>query len=178
MFYYAGLVLVIFWLFHILIIFWGTVFPFHAKNFEMKGYFRYIHIIMAVTGISLPWASVGAIIGTGKLTVPQVPPFVCLSMNSDANIYLFLLPLSIMTATGISLITIILSVIIIKVRNSRLQPIVTESVLRSNSLSFCCISVLTVLHANQIKVGSRCVNICMPRKVVCVCSLGLHRTVY
>ena len=135
MVYYTLLVIAAFLICHIVIIFWGIVFPFHAKSFERRGYFRYIHIIMVVIAITLPWASLGTFFGTGGMTIAQFPPFLCAAKNSDANFYALILPECIINATGISLITIILSIIITKGRNSKLRSKVSVSVLRYNSCS-------------------------------------------
>ena len=97
------------------------MFPFHARHYETKGYFRYIHIAMIIAAIILPWESMGAILGTGGLTVPRFPPVACFAMEADATFYSFVLPISIICALGVSLITIILWVLI-KVGTVKTQP--------------------------------------------------------
>ena len=115
-FYYAALVLDMFWIFHIVILFWRIVFPLHARHFETRRYFQYIHCVMIIAAIVLPWGSLGTILGTGGLTIPRFPPIVCFAKEPDATFYSFILLISIINATGVSLIAIILWVLITKVR--------------------------------------------------------------
>ena len=117
MFYYAVLVLDLFWIFHIAILFGKIVFPFHAKRLEARGFFPYIHLNMIIAALVLPWQSLGSSLGKGGLTIPQFPPVVCLARNTDVTFYSFILPISIINATGVSLITIIFWTIIKVVRD-------------------------------------------------------------
>ena len=97
------------------------MFPFHAMHFETRGYFRYIHIAMIIAAIVLPLESVGAILGTGGLTIPRFPPASCFAVETDATFYSYVLPVSIIQSIGVSLITIILWVLI-KVGTLKTQP--------------------------------------------------------
>ena len=104
-----------FWLFHIVILFWGIMFPFHAKTWENRGYFRYVHIVMLIAAIVLPLESVGVILGTGGLTISRFPTISCFAREPNASYFAFVLPESIMGAAGVSLIVIILWVVITRV---------------------------------------------------------------
>ena len=117
-----------FWIFHIVIVFWRIVFPFHARTYETRGYFRYIHIVMVIAAIVLPLGSVGVILGTGGLTMSRFPPLTCYAREPNASYFAFVLPVSIISATGLSLLIIILWVIITKVGNMKSQSEVSESV--------------------------------------------------
>ena len=121
MFQYAGLVYHMFWIFHIVILFWRIVFPFHARSYETRGYFRYIHIGMVVAAIVLPLESVSVFLGTGGLTIPRFPPVACFAREPDASYFAFVLPISIISATGVSLLIIILWTLITKVGNMKTQ---------------------------------------------------------
>ena len=80
-----------------MILFWGIVFPFHARNYENRGYFRYVHIAMVIAAIVLPLESVGVILGTGGLTIPRFPPLLCFAREVDADYYTFVIPVSIIS---------------------------------------------------------------------------------
>ena len=110
-----------FWIFHIAILFWRIVFPFHARSYENRGYFRYIHIVMFIAAIVLPLESVGVILGTGGLSTPRFPPTLCVARETDATYYAFVLPICFTCATGVSLLVIILWVVITKVGNLKTQ---------------------------------------------------------
>ena len=100
-----------------MILFWGIVFPFHARNFEIRGYFRYIHIAMVLAAVVVPLESVGVILGTGGLTIPRFPAVACFARKTDASYFAFVLPLSIASAIGVPLIVVILWSLITKVGN-------------------------------------------------------------
>ena len=127
-FYCIGLVILMFWINHIIILFWRIKFPFHAKHYESKGYFRYIHAIMIFTVVILPLECLGAILGSGGLTIPRFPPVTCFAKETDATFYAFILPTSVVMATGISLIAIILWVLVTRVGTIRRQQKVSENV--------------------------------------------------
>ena len=116
-----------FWFFHIVILFWRIVFPFHARTYETRGYFRYVHIVMVIAAIVLPLESVGVLLGTGGLTIPRFPPVACFARETDASYFAFVLPISIFSAIGVPLIIIILWTLITKVGNFKAQSEVSES---------------------------------------------------
>ena len=66
----------------------------------------------------LPLASLGAIFGTGGMTIPRFPPIVCLGADTDASFYSSVLPISIISTIGITLIIIMLRILIIEVGTS------------------------------------------------------------
>ena len=124
---YTGLVYHMFWIFHIVILFWRIVFPFHARTYETRGYFRYVHIVMVIAAIVLPLESVGVLLGTGGLIIPRFPPISCYARETDASFFAFVLPITFISATGVSLLVIILWVISTKVGNMKAQSEVSES---------------------------------------------------
>ena len=100
------------------------MFPFHAKKYETRGYFRYIHIAMVIAAIVLPLESVGVILGTGGLTITRFPPVACFARETDASYFAYVLPVSIISAIGVSLLVIILWA---RVGNSKTHSKVSES---------------------------------------------------
>ena len=113
------------------------MFPFHARTYETRGYFPYIHIGMVIAAIVLPLESVGVtvLLGTGGLTIPRFPPVLCFARETDATFFSLILPVSIINAIGVSLITIILWVVITKVGSMKIQSEVSEGVELENCLS-------------------------------------------
>ena len=103
---------VLLWFFHIVAVFWGTKFPFHAKSFQRKGYFKYVHAAMLITSIALPFVPVAVVQGTGKSTLSQIPAFLCTARSPEAFFYSFVLPASIILAAGMSLVVLIFQVIV------------------------------------------------------------------
>ena len=111
-FHYATLQESVLWPFHIVIVFWGAKFPFHAKSLQRKGYFRYIHVIAVMTALVLPLMTSAAILSTGGSVIASFPPFGCAAKNGKATFYTNVLPASIIHAFGISLLVLIFQVVI------------------------------------------------------------------
>ena len=135
-FHYVALVYAMFWIFHVAVLFGKIVFPFHARRFQTRGYFRYIHIAMVIAAIVLPLESVGVILGTGGLTIPRFPPVACFARETDASYFAFVLPISIVGAIGVPLIVIILWTLITKLRKLKTEYEVSE--IACTQLDNCC----------------------------------------
>ena len=111
-FHYTSMQQSLLWFFHIVAVFWGTKFPFHAKSFQRKGHFKYVHAAMLITSIVLPFVPVAVVQGTGGSTLAQIPAFLCSARSPEAFFYSFILPVSIIVATGLSLVVLIFQVIV------------------------------------------------------------------
>ena len=69
---------------------------------------------MVIAAVVLPVGSLGGILGSGGVTIPRSPTVICFARDSDAVYYSFILVISIIIGTGVSLIAIILRVIAIE----------------------------------------------------------------
>ena len=98
------------WLFHTTSIFWKVWFPVHARQFEISGYTKYIHIATIVIALTFSTIPVGAAFGTGGYVINTLIPGLrnCVARNSDAYFYSFILPICIIIAIGITLILLTL----------------------------------------------------------------------
>ena len=101
---------------HIVSLFWGIQFPFHAKSFKTAHRLKYIHIPMVIVGLVLPTLP-GIVASTaGDPTVRGFritifSPIRCGSLQKDIVIYSLVLPVNLIVVTGISLLIIIFWVI-------------------------------------------------------------------
>ena len=102
---------------HIVSLFWGIQFPFHAKSFKTAHRLKYIHIPMVIVGLVLPTLP-GIVASTaGDPTVrgfriTTFPPnYLCGSLQKDIIIYSLVLPINLILVTEISLLIIIFWVI-------------------------------------------------------------------
>ena len=111
-FHYCTLQQTLFWFFHIVAVFWGTKFPFHAKAYQRKGYFKYVHAGMLLISIGLPFIPVAVLHGTGGSSFSQFPNYLCTARSADAFFYSFILPASIILGAGMSLVVLIFQVIV------------------------------------------------------------------
>ena len=109
------------WFFHIVAVFWGTKFPFHAKSFQRKGYFKYVHAAMLVISILLPFAPVTAVYATGGSTFAQFPAFLCSARSPATFFYSFILPTCILIAIGMTLVVLIFQVLLHVTQNPPLR---------------------------------------------------------
>ena len=126
-YYYTLLQTSIWWLCHMIIIFWNIRFPFHAnKNLRTKP----IHVAMVLLALLLPTIPVIASFSTGGFVINGNPPTLCVSRSSDAAYYSLVLPISIIMATGVSLLVMVI-IIVIKV-----QPFIPIPCLMQLLLSF------------------------------------------
>ena len=124
-FYYCLFQLAIFWLCHILTLFWGLKFPFRARAFQQTHRMKYIHIACVLTGLLAPLVPVVATIAQfshGKSTseavrgglgfgIVRFPPILCAGRDSDTTFYSLILPLSIMLMVGITFVVFIFWII-------------------------------------------------------------------
>ena len=60
----------------------------------------------------LPWTTVGIALGTDGYVISRFPTILCFARNVNVTFYAFVLPLSIILATGMTLIVIIFWVLI------------------------------------------------------------------
>ena len=81
------------------------------KTFKNKRHFQYVHLIMLGVPIVLPCIPLAAVLATGGWRLASFPPFQCFARNNNVIYYTFILPASIMMATGITLIILILHVL-------------------------------------------------------------------
>ena len=76
-------------------------------QFEARGYFRYVHVMMVIVAVILPLENLATILLSGGVTIARFPPVICFARNSDMTYYSFVMVISIVMATGVSMIAII-----------------------------------------------------------------------
>ena len=124
---------ILMWFFHIIAVFWTIKFPFHAKSFETKGYTRYVHYGMLALTFILPFITIIVIAGTGGCRASRIPAIICLARKPDVTFYAFVLPLSILTAAGMSLIVVMFWILyhitrdLADIKNKKQEPKLVSS---------------------------------------------------
>ena len=108
-YYYTILQLSIWWICHVTTLFWKIKFPFHAKQFQNK---KSIHVLVVLLAVVLPTIPIIVSFRTGGFVISNHPPLVCVSRSSDAAYYTLALPISIIIATGTSLLFLVLVTVI------------------------------------------------------------------
>ena len=108
---------------------WGMMFPFHARTFQQKGHFKYLHVGMVVVAIVLPFVAVAVLIGTGGSTIPFFPPFLCVAKKIDVLFYTFVPPGCLLLGIGVALIVTIFWILIHRTKTPQQNESTTEKVI-------------------------------------------------
>ena len=110
--YYSSMLQAIFWFCHVVAVFLTIKYPLTAQQFQNKGFFKYVHLGIVVFVLLLPWTTVGIVLGTEGYAISRFPTILCFARNVNVSFYAYVLPLSIIVATGMSLIVIIFWILI------------------------------------------------------------------
>jgi len=110
--YYGLFQLAVWWFCHVVSLFWGIQFPFHARLFKTTGRIKYIHITMVIVGLVLPTLPVIVAFTAGNpssrgFRPTRFPPILCTSLQRDPTFYSLVLPINILIAVGVPLVIII-----------------------------------------------------------------------
>ena len=98
--------LTLWWILHVGALFWKIACPFHARQFEVNKRIKYIHISMVFVAVFLPFIPVGVTFSKGGFGLTRFPSILCTGTQSEATFYSLILPITLMLATGITLLII------------------------------------------------------------------------
>lgn len=102
------------WLCHIAVILWGIAYPFHArKTLDNRKSSNYLHLALLVVSFLLPATVTACTFSTGDY-ITRFPPVLCTSEEPIATYYFLILPLTVTCASGVSLLIIILTLLIMR----------------------------------------------------------------
>lgn len=124
-FYYSLLQLAVFWLCHVLALFWKIKFPFHSRSFQMAHRTKYVHIAAVALSILVPFIPIVATMSqyghkrspieatTGGLGfgITRFPPLLCTGRHSDTTFYSLILPILVILMVGMTVLLIIFVII-------------------------------------------------------------------
>ena len=109
------------WFFHVVAFFWKLQYPFHAFKVEKLGRIKHIYIGCVITGLILPLIPILIILADYSVKLKTDESLrslnatfasgglgFCNWVNREAILYGFILPLSVLTATGTSLLVLII----------------------------------------------------------------------
>ena len=90
--FYGLFQLAVWWFCHVVSLFWGIQFPFHARSFKTTGRIKYIHITMVIVGLVLPTLPVIVTFTAGNPStrgfgLTRFPPILCTSLQRDPTFY-------------------------------------------------------------------------------------------
>lgn len=117
MFYYCLIQITLWWFFHIAALFWAFRFPLHFRAYQKLNRMRYIHLACVVLGLVLPAIPVVVTIGDYATDekdrgtprgmgfgFTNFPPILCAGVDADASFYSLILPITILTEAGMTLL--------------------------------------------------------------------------
>ena len=110
-FHYFLLQLLLWWLCHITAVFQGTLFPLHTKGLQSRKKLKYIHVTMFILGWVLPVGPTAIIAHTG-ITLTRSPIILCTGHNANAIFGAMVVPISIVIASGATMLVFILWTVI------------------------------------------------------------------
>ena len=124
-FYYSLLQLAMFWLCHVLALFWKIRFPFHSRSFQMAHRTKYVHMAAVVLCILVPFvpivatmsqyghgrSSVEAATGGLGFGITRFPPLLCTGRHADTTFYSLILPILVILMIGMTILLIIFWII-------------------------------------------------------------------
>ena len=116
LFYYVFWQVTIWWLCHIIAMFWGLWFPFQAHKFDATGKTKYLHLAAILSALFLPGIPIVIALSTGGYDYLNFPPANCGGVHPDGLFYGLIFPFATMIIVGLSLLLLIFW-IICKVRH-------------------------------------------------------------
>ena len=93
-------------------VFLAVVFPFHKRKLDAAGRTKYIYFTMILLGLILPCVPVAVIFGTGGFVSIYDANFPCTGRDRRATLYSLGIAVTVLIATGISLLIIVFRKII------------------------------------------------------------------
>ena len=114
MIYYGLFQLAVWWFCHVVSLFWGIRFPFHARSFQTAHGVKHIHIAMVTAGLVLPTMPVIVAFTAGHgspstrgFGLTRFPPILCTGLQANPTFYSLVLPINIIFSIGVPLLIII-----------------------------------------------------------------------
>lgn len=116
--HYSLMFLSLWWICHIVIIYWKFQFPFHARNWELDGKMKYVHLVSMILIILLSFIplmvimivdwqrkTAGQIImGTLGFGKTRFHPLVCTATHRGTVYYSLILPINLLVIVGVTLL--------------------------------------------------------------------------
>ena len=107
LFHYTVLQTVLIWFIHVASVFHMIAFPLPARNLQKSLKYKIIHITTVLVVLTLPVETVIAIATTGGFIFPSFPPQLCVGLNPDAVFYSFILPITVISQVGTTLLLLL-----------------------------------------------------------------------
>ena len=95
------------WIFHVLAIFWKVHFPMHSRYYDKMHRTRYIHVTCVIVALTLPMVPLIPTSINGGFIMPRFPPVLCVGRDADSSFYSFVIPIVLLIGAGTNLLVLI-----------------------------------------------------------------------
>ena len=99
---------VLWWIFHVLAVFWKVYYPMQSRSFDLTHRNKYIHATCLIVGLVLPAIPVAAISVNGGFIIARFPPIACVGKDADSTFYSAVLPVILLYGVGTNFLVVIL----------------------------------------------------------------------
>ena len=104
LFYYVMLLVTLLWLFHILMLSWGVIWPWHHQAYHTSGRMKYIHLTIVATSLVLPIISILACQWSEGFGLSILSYYKCEGRGSKDSFFAVTMPVDIMIIIGTSVL--------------------------------------------------------------------------
>ena len=119
--HYALVQLAVFWLCHVLVLFWGLKFPFHWRTFKSTTKLKYVHLSCVLIGLLGPFVPVIVTISKfshGKSAaeaakgglgfgITRFPSLLCSGRDDKTVFYALVLPIILIIMIGMAILVLV-----------------------------------------------------------------------
>ena len=111
LFYYVVLLVTLLWLSHILMLFWGVMWPWHHQAYQNSGRMKYIHLTIVAASLLLPIISILACQLSEGFGLDILSYYKCAGQGPKDSFYAVIVPLDIIIIIGTSVLVYIIWII-------------------------------------------------------------------
>ena len=104
LFYYVVLLVALLWLFHIVMLSWGVIWPWHHQAYHNSGRMKYIHLTIVATSLVLPIISILACQWSEGFGLSILSYYKCEGQGPKDSFFAVTVPLDIMIIIGTSVL--------------------------------------------------------------------------
>ncbi|KAL5491673.1 hypothetical protein EMCRGX_G017005 [Ephydatia muelleri] len=149
--FYGLMQIAFIWVCHVCFIFWSVKFPISFMQFKSHKNMKFLHAVVICLMVVVPVIPVAAVFGTGGFINARFPPLLCLPKNNDAAFYGLLFPMSILLASGVSLMIGVFWTIRKRIKNKSMPGSADKKVF----IVFCYYVILGVVSLVAFELNSK-----------------------
>ena len=99
------------WFLHVVTMFIKLKWPLMSRRVALAGYYKYLHVLCFLISSIMPILPIVVVLETSGFATFTFPPLFCTPTNREVTFYSIILPVSVLLATGSSLLIIVLWIV-------------------------------------------------------------------